>query len=204
LRLHLNKGGIRALGVAESFRQEEKWSVIAGVVMRGDLIVDGAAYDRSSVGGDDATRSIARLFRRLKRNDVNVIMVSGAILSLYNIIDVDGLAARTGVPVVCVTYKETAGIEGSIRRRFPGAAEAKLAAYRKLGARVRVRLSSGGVVYVRTAGMGEDEARSVLNTFTLQGSVPEPLKLARILARAVRESSMSGRPTRRELSRPPR
>jgi endonuclease V-like protein UPF0215 family len=185
LRLHLNKPGIRALGVAESFRQGQKTSTLAGVVMRSDRVVDGLAVGRTSVGGDDASASIAALYRRLGRNDVNVMMVSGAILSLYNIIDIDGLSRRTKLPVICLTFKETSGIEDSIRRHFPEGAEAKLEAYRKLGGRKRIKLKSGHSVFARTAGMGDSEAKSVIEMFTLQGSVPEPVRVARLLARAV-------------------
>lgn len=184
MRLHLDKPGIRALGVAESFRQGQKSSVLAGVVMRSDFVVDGVSFGRTRVGGDDATDSIASLCRRLGRNDVNLVMVSGAILSLYNIVDVDRLSAKTKLPVVCLTYKETAGIEGSIRRHFPEAAEAKLVAYRRLGKRTGVRLRTGKRVYVRTAGLEGADTRRVLDAFTLQGSIPEPVRVAKLLARA--------------------
>lgn len=184
MRLHLNKRGIRALGVAESFRPTSRWSVLAGVVMRGDFVVDGMALGRASVGGDDATSSIASLYRRFRRNDVNLLMVSGCILSLYNIVDVDGLARRTGLPVICLTYKETSGIEDAIRRHFPDRTDEKLAAYRKLGPRKKVQLRSGHAVYTRTSGISESDARNVVNLFTLQGSVPEPVRVARLLARA--------------------
>ena len=182
--LHLNKPGIRALGVAESFRQGQRRSVLAGVVMRSDFVIDGVALGRTAVGGDDATSSIATLFRRFRRNDVNLILVSGAILSLYNIIDVDELSGKTRLPVMCLTYKETAGIEGSIRKHFPVGAEAKLEAYRRLGKRTGVRLHTGHRVYVRTAGMDRGSVKPVLDAFTLQGSIPEPVRVAKLLARA--------------------
>jgi endonuclease V-like protein UPF0215 family len=184
MKLHLNKPGIRALGVAESFRQGQKSSVLAGVVMRSDYIIDGVAYGRTLVGGDDATDSIASLHRRLARNDINLIMVSGAILSLYNIVDADRLSQKTGLPVVCLTYKETAGIEDSIRLHFPGGAEEKLRAYRNLGGRTRILLRTGKRVFVRTAGLEREEAKRVLDAFTLQGSIPEPVRVAKLLARA--------------------
>jgi len=193
LGLHLNKPGIRALGVAESFRQGQKRSVLAGVVMRSDFVIDGVALGRTSVGGDDATTSIASLFMKLRRNDVNLILVSGAILSLYNIIDVDLLSRKTGLPVICLTYKETAGIEGSIRRHFPEGAEKKLQAYRKLGRRAGVKLHTGQRVYVRTSGIEPRAAKPVLDLFTLQGSVPEPVRVAKLLARALL-STLSSRP----------
>ena len=189
MRLHLNKPGIRALGVAESFRQAQTRSVLAGVVMRSDFVIDGVALGKTAVGGDDATLAILALLRALGRNDVNLIMVSGAILSLYNIIDVDLLSKKAKLPIVCLTYKETAGIEGSIRRHFPEGAERKLEAYRRLGRRSGVRLHTGHRVYVRSAGMEARDVRSVLDAFTLQGSVPEPVRVAKLLARA----SLSGR-----------
>jgi len=173
------------MGVAESFRQEQRWSVLAGVVMRSDFVIDGAGMERTSVGGDDATSSIARLFRKFRRNDINLIIVSGAILSLYNIIDVDLLSKKTKLPVVCLTYKETAGIEDSIRRHFPEGAEKKLVAYSKLGKRVGLELHTGYRVYVRTAGIEPGSAKPVLDLFTLQGSIPEPVRVAKLLARSL-------------------
>jgi endonuclease V-like protein UPF0215 family len=190
MRLHLNKPGIRALGVAESFRQGQRRSVLAGVVMRSDFVIDGVALGRTAVGGDDATSSIASLFRKFGRNDVNLVMVSGVILSLYNIIDVDALSGSTKLPVVCLTYKETAGIEESIRRHFPSKAELKVEAYRRLGRRTGVLLHTGKRVFVRSAGIEKEEVRRVLDAFTLQGSVPEPVRVAKLLARA----ELSSRP----------
>lgn len=190
MRLHLNKLGIRALGVAESFRQGQRRSVLAGVVMRSDFVIDGVALGRTAVGGDDATSAIVSLYRRFRRNDVNLIMVSGAILSLYNIIEVDELAQRTKLPVICLTYKETAGIEDSIRRHFPGSAEPKLLAYRRLGRRTGISLHTGHRVFVRSSNLKKGEARRVLDAFTLQGSIPEPVRVAKLLARA----GLSGRP----------
>ena len=189
MRLNLGKGGIRALGVAESFKQGQKSSVLAGVVMRGDLVVDGMSLGRTLVGGDDATASIVGLYRRLRRNDINVILVSGCILSLYNFVDTDVLAKKTRLPVVCLTYKETSGIEGSIRRHFSGNAEEKLKAYGKLGERKRLRLGSGHTVFARTSQISEEEALRVLDLFTKQGSLPEPIKVARLLARAASRRS---------------
>jgi len=189
MRLHLNKTGIRALGVAESFKQESTTSTLGGVVMRGDFIIDGFALGKTSVGGNDATSSIASLYRRFRRNDVNLVMVSGCILSLYNIVDVDELSKKTKLPVVCLTYKETSGIEGSIRRHFPDEAEVKLKAYRRLGPRKKVRLESGHSVFVRTSGIEVEKCKKVLDLFTIQGSVPEPLRVARLLARAASRRS---------------
>ncbi|OYV08524.1 MAG: hypothetical protein CG443_267, partial [Methanosaeta sp. ASP1-1] len=41
MSLYLNKPGLRALGIAESFVRSLPYSILAGVVMRADLRVDG-------------------------------------------------------------------------------------------------------------------------------------------------------------------
>ncbi|MDW8000016.1 MAG: DUF99 family protein, partial [Candidatus Nitrosocaldus sp.] len=89
MRLHLEKKAIRALGIAESFRKGTSKAVLAGVVMRSDLVIDGVALSSTTVRGDDATDAVINLYRGLNRNDVNLIMLGGVVISMYNIIDLD-------------------------------------------------------------------------------------------------------------------
>ena len=66
--LHVHKKGIRAMGVAESFvKGVGKKSIISGVVMRSDMIVDGFTFSNVTVGGMDATQKIVELYESLKR-----------------------------------------------------------------------------------------------------------------------------------------
>lgn len=188
-RLHLNKRGMRVLGIAESFREGQAKSVVAGVVMRGDLVVDGFALGSTTVGGNDATSSIAALFKSLRRNDVNLLILSGCIISKYNIVDVDSLSKRVGLPVICLTYNETAGIEAALSERFPDS-DGKLVAYRKLGRREALKLSSGYTIYIRTSNLDLQNARAVVDMFTLQGSIPEPVRVAKLLARTASRRSL--------------
>jgi uncharacterized protein len=183
LRIHANKRAIRAMGIAESFRRTDAYSTIAGVVMRSDLVVDGFVFGRALVGGDDATSSLVRMFRRLRRDDVNVILLSGAVISHYNVVDVDSLAEKAGVPVICLTYRESSGMEESIRERFKDP-ETKISLYRRLGERTTLVLKTGHRVYARLVSVDADDARRVVDSFTLQGALPEPIRAARLLARA--------------------
>lgn len=185
LVVHTGKKAIRAVGVAESFRPSARRSTLAGVVARTDLVVDGFVLGAATVGGDDATAAVVRMWRRLRREDVNLVLLNGCVISRYNIIDVDLLSRRTGVPVVCLTYNETRGIEDAIRRNFPDPGE-RLESYRRLGPRTPVTLRTGHRVYLRVSGMETADAKKVLDAFTLQGGVPEPVRLARLLARAAR------------------
>ncbi len=185
MRIHIEKKGIRALGIAESFgKVQSKRSVLAGVVMRSDMIIDGFIFGSAEIGGDDATEEILNMFQRLNRNDINVIMLGGSVISMYNIIDTDSLVSRTNTPVISVTFKESDGLEPHIKHHFPESWEKKLSAYNKLGAREAVKLHTNYTVFVRPCGVSLEISKRILDKFTTQGAIPEPIRLARLLARA--------------------
>lgn len=185
MRIHLEKRAIRALGIAECFRKSiSEKSVLAGIVMRSDLVVDGCVYGYATLEGNDATKNILSMYESLKRNDINVIMIAGSVIALYNIIDSDVIYEKTKVPVLNITFEESEGLESHIKRRFPKGWKLKLKNYRKIGERKKVKLHTGYGVFVRAVGMTQKEAKRTLDKFTLQGAIPEPVRVAKLLARA--------------------
>jgi endonuclease V-like protein UPF0215 family len=183
MSLHLNKPALRVLGIAESFVRSSPISILAGVVMRADLRVDGLAYARATVGGDDATEAVLNLYRQLDRTDVNALLLSGLAISWFNIIDLTEVWDRIQKPVICLTYEESPGLEDYIREYFPQPEE-KLRRYDASGERTSVLLKTGFEVYVRALGATIEETRILLNKFTRDGRVPEPVRVARMMARA--------------------
>ena len=184
------KKGFRALGIAECFRKGVgKRSILAGVVMRADGLVDGFSFSTATVGGLDATEAILRLYERLRRKDVNVMMLNGCVISWFNVVDLHEVSERTGRPLICVTYEPSPGLEPYFKQYFPGDWQERLAIYERNGPRKEVRLRTGHVVFIRAVGLDEEDALRVLDRFTLHGSIPEPLRLARLLARAALRSA---------------
>jgi uncharacterized protein len=186
--LHLNKPALRALGIAESFVRSRPSSILAGVVMRADLRVDGLAYACATVGGDDATKAVLKICHDLDRPDVNVLLLSGVAVSWFNIIDIEEVFKEIQKPLICLTYEESPGLEDYIREYFPQPEE-KLHSYVRLGTRMSVRLRTGFEVYMRAFGLSADDARILLNKFTLDGRIPEPVRVARLVARAALHAS---------------
>ena len=180
--LHLEKKGIRGLAIAESFSQESKKSVLSGIVMSTDLIIDGFVMGHSTVGGDDATDAILEMYKRLDRPDVSFLLISGIVISLYNIIDLKRISEDTGLPVIGVTYEESEGIEDAIKHHFPNSYESKLTEYSNLDSREKITLHTSHDLYVRKEGCTVLEAKQLLDKITLQGSVPEPLRISQLLA----------------------
>lgn len=182
-RVHSEKKGIRVLGVAESFKKSGKKSTLAGVVMRRDLIIDGMAFGSATIEGDDATDSIISMHKSLARDDINCILLDGLVISMYNIIDGERVAAESGLPVVAITFEDSKGLEGSIRHHFDNW-QHKLEQYQKLSKRERVTLKTGKNLFIRYWGLSQKRAIAILNSFTLQGSVPEPIRVAKLAARS--------------------
>ncbi|MDG6929610.1 MAG: DUF99 family protein [Nitrososphaerota archaeon] len=192
--VHPFKPGIRVLGVAESFDpRRDRRSVLAGVVMRRDLVVDGVGLGSARLGGYDATESIVRLYRSFGRRDINVVMLSGAVISQYNIVDVEKVASGTGRPVICLTYRESRGLEEALRRRFPDDFARKVEAYGKLGGRSELTLKTGKRLFARLVSLSEADAQRVLDGYVLQGRYPEPVRVAMMVASAARRAG-GGRP----------
>ena len=184
-RLHLEKKGLRCLAIAESFKQDDLKSTLAGIVIRRDFIIDGFVFGSCTVGGNDATDSILEMFSKIKRDDINFILISGIIISMFNIVDITKIQKITGLPVIGVTYEESAGIEDAIKNHFPNSHQFRIEKYLALGTRSRITLHTRHDLYIRNQGCTLNEAAQLLDLFTLQGSIPEPLRLAQLLAKSI-------------------
>ena len=186
MRLHVHKKGFRALGISESFiKGVSEESILAGVVMRADMTIDGFTFSKATVGGMDATEKILEMYRGLKRDDITLLLLNGCVISWYNVIDLHRVEEETGLPLICVTYNESAGLEKYFKELFPEDWESRVEIYRKNKSRTAVKLSTGYTVYIRFIGMKMEEAKGILNKFTSHGSIPEPLRVARLLARSL-------------------
>ena len=186
--LHLEKKGIRGLAIAESFSQNSKKSVLSGIVMSTDLVIDGFVFGYSTVGGDDATDAILEMYEKLDRQDISFLLISGIVISLYNIIDMKRISEKIGLPVIGVTYEESSGIEDAIKHHFPESYKSKLTEYSKLESRKKITLHTSYNLYVRNEGCTVLETKQLLDKITLQGSIPEPLKITQLLANTLLKS----------------
>lgn len=188
------KSGIRALGVAESYQGDH--STLAGAVVRASRVVDGFAFASCTVGGTDASDAVIELFERLDREDVRYVLVSGLALAWYNVVDLRRVHDAIDRPVLSVTYEESDGLADAIHEAFDGEArDRRLETYRAQPSRHPLTVN-GERVFVRAVGIDDSEARDVVRAFTPEGGRPEPLRVARLAARAVDDYVTGARPHR--------
>lgn len=182
---HIEKKGIRVFGISESFAMSDLRSILAGVVMRRDFIIDGLIFGNTTIRGNDSTEIIVSMFRRMKRNDINCILLGGTIISILNIVDGQELYNTTKVPVIAISSRETRGLRENNLRTFEDG-EMKCKLYNALKASEQLTLRTGKAVNYRNWGISSRDVSVLLNDLTLQGARPEPIKVASIAARAHR------------------
>lgn len=191
-KVNISKKGIRALGISESFiKLKSKKSVLSGVVMRADGIVDGFGISNTTVGGMDATESVISLYEGLRRRDINIVFLNGCVISWFNVIDLKEVHKRIELPLVSVTYEESEGLEKYFKEYFKDDWKKRFDVYLKNGEREKMKLKTGKTIFARTFGLENKEVIRVLDKFTLDGAVPEPLRVARLLAKSILKSTES-------------
>jgi endonuclease V-like protein UPF0215 family len=185
------KAGARALGVAESFSRDDR-SVLCGVVCRRDRVTDGFAFGSCTVGGTDATAAIESLWTTLDREDVRVVLVAGVAPAWFNVVDLSAVHDHVDRPVLSVSFEDSPGLEPALREQFSGdALDRRLRVYRDLPPRRRLDVNDE-TVYVRAVGTDDDAAAETVRAFTPTGGRPEPLRVARLAARAARRFRSNG------------
>jgi hypothetical protein len=178
------KAGSRALGVAASDGAER--STLCGAVVRRDRVVDGFVYGTATVGGLDATDTLLDCIDRLNRPDVQHLLVAGVAPAWFNLLNLRAIHEGTDRPVVAVSFEDSEGLEAALEREFDGEALARRRArYESLPPRRRVAVNDE-TVFVRAVGLSDDVAAEVVQAHTPEGGRPEPLRVARLAARAAR------------------
>lgn len=176
--------------MAESYRDDE--STLAGAVVRANRVVDGFVFGTCTVGSTDATDTVVSMVDRLDRPDVRHLLLAGIAPAWFNLFDLPDIHERVDRPVLSVSFEESPGLEPALREAFSGhALDDRLAVYRRQPDRHRVTVDDE-TVFVRAVGLDAETAADVVRGFTPEGGRPEPLRVARLAARAA--DSLPARP----------
>ena len=176
------KQATRAVGIAESAGDGE--STLAAAVVHADRTVDGLEYGRCTVGGLDATDTACSLLSRLDRPDAQYVLLAGIAPAWFNLFDLDRIHERVDRPVVSVSFEASAGLDAALAREFDGdALVTRRDIYERQPPRTNVTVNDDEL-WVRA--VGTDDPEPIVRGFTPEGGRPEPLRVARLVARAGR------------------
>ncbi len=162
---------------------------IVGTIFAGPRF-DGVLVGRVRRDGANSTRQLISLVTGSRfREHLQLILLNGIALAGFNVVDVRALHRRLQLPVLVVTRRapDFASIREALLARVPGGR-------RKWGLIESVgEMEPAEDVYVQRVGLSHDEASQVVRRFALNGHVPEPLRVAHMIAGALVTGESKGR-----------
>jgi uncharacterized protein len=188
------KAKSRFLGIDDApFRFSDESVPIVGVVVQAPSYIEGVLTTLAEVDGHDATERVAAMVRRSRyRAGLAAILIDGTAVGGFNVIDVDAVHEAVDRPVVTVTRKkpDLGAIERALRRRFDDWRE-RLAIIRRH--EVDGIRTGHGTVWVTYVGASRTEVEEALSLTTMRGVLPEPLRIAHLIAAGIVRGESRGR-----------
>lgn len=160
---------------------------LIGCVCSGSRL-DIVVRDTIEKDGDDVTSVMARLASDETLKHVRGVLLQGITFGGFNVCDIHRLADQLELPVLVVTRKKPRlALVREAVKRLPGW-EPKWALMEAAG-----EPEACGDVFVQRAGLTLTEAAAMLERTTAHGIIPEPLRLAHIIAGGTTTGKSRGR-----------
>jgi hypothetical protein len=164
------------------FERSDRGDVpVVGTVFNGARL-EGVLIGRVRRDGANAASRLAAMIEGSRfRSSLRAILVQGVTLAGFNVVDLKGLYARTGLPVVAVS------------RRKPDLAKIRSVLLESVrGGRRKWRLIQGlppakscDGLYIQCVGLDGAAAAKLVRRFALNSRLPEPLRTAHLVAGAL-------------------
>ena len=180
---NLLKPAIRVLGIAESTPTASMKTVLAGVVMRADFIIDGLNWNTATIGGLDASDAVIELVTEIKRSDLAAVMLHGCIIAGYNIVNLSRVHDATNLPVISITKKPQEDLKELLKAKFQEDWQERWKVIQHNGKVWQMTLPTGTAIHMQCIGTDKVNSKSLVKRLTRFGGIPEPIRVARLFAR---------------------
>ena len=172
------------------FAREARGSVLVVGTAWSGLRLEGILSTRVRRDGADATRALAERVRTSRfAAHTRLLMLQGIALAGFNVVDIHALHAALGIPVLVVARRPPSlpAIRAALLGRVRGGAR-KWALIEKAGP-----MEPTAGVMVQRAGISLEDAGGVIQRLAVNGSIPEPLRMAHLIAGGVTTGQSRGR-----------
>jgi endonuclease V-like protein UPF0215 family len=190
---------IRVLGIDDGpFKFTDERVPIVGILMRGTYI-DGVMTSDVQVDGKDATGTVIEMVNGSRyKEQVRVIMVDGIALGGFNVVDLEEVNERTGIPIMSVTRDKPdfEAMKDVLRSKFDDWE-------RRWGivSKGTLQVSKGTLqvidtehkpLHIKVIGMDEADTCEIVTRSIVRGALPEPIRVAHLVATAIVKGESKG------------
>lgn len=172
------------------FQREHRGDVLVVATAYSGLCLQGVLSSRVRRDGRNATRVIASLVASSRfAGHTQAVLLQGIALAGFNVVDIHELAGALRIPVLVVARKkpDMAAIRAALLTRVRGGAR-KWALVERAGP-----MEPAAGVFVQRAGLSLAEAGAFIERFAVNGRIPEPLRVAHLIAGGVTDGHSRGR-----------
>ncbi|MEF8792316.1 endonuclease dU [Thiohalorhabdus sp.] len=162
---------------------------VVGTVFAGDRL-DGVLSGTVARDGADATAELVRLVATSRfYPQLQLVFLQGIAFAGFNIVDVRLLYHALNLPAVIVARRapDLAAMERALTAKVPEGAR-KWRTIQRTGA-----MESVAGIHLQRAGLSAAEAEAAVRRWALRGSIPEPLRVAHLVAGGLGDGHSRGR-----------
>jgi endonuclease V-like protein UPF0215 family len=177
------KDGIRVLGIDDAaFEFDSETTFLTGVVYRGTEFIEDIQSEEVEVDGEDATDRVLQLVEKFSnQKQIKAILLDGIAFGGFNILNIHRISRESGKPVVAVTKNRPD------REKFRDAMESTgnyTEVFEELDDPVELELKEGNC-FIQFSGCSREEAEEFVRKNIVHGQVPESIRVADMVGRAL-------------------
>lgn len=173
---------VRAIGIDDGhFRSRiDSTTLLVGVIMRGNSLVEGIISTSVKVDGLDSTEKILSLIEKTKfKEQIRAVFLSGVNFAGFNIADIKKITKKLKVPVIVVFRREP-----RMQKIFKA-----LQRFKDKKKRIKLFKNAGQIHYSGKiffqCTCSKKEALELIKCFTSTSKLPEPIRIAHLIASGI-------------------
>jgi endonuclease V-like protein UPF0215 family len=188
------KREVRILGIDDSpFTFNDKYATIVGVVMRGGSYLEGVLREQVSVDGNDATIICKKMIESTRHNkQLRAVLLDGVALGGFNIVDVEEIYKSTKIPIITVTRDEPdfKKIKKALQKTFDDWENRWNLISKGEMYKIKTKYNP---IFVKCVGLSIEETKEIIKLSTIRGVVPEPIRVAHLIASGIKRGESYGK-----------
>ena len=188
------KKQIRLLGVDDSpFTFTDKYVTIIGVIMRGGEYLEGVLKNQIYIDGDDATFVCKKMINNTRHKvQLKAMLLDGVALGGFNIVDIEEIYTATYLPIITVTRDKPdfEKIKQALHKNFK---DWKTRFNIMTKGKLHEIKTKHNPIYIKCIGLSIDEAEEIIKISTIRGTIPEPIRVAHLIASGIKRGESYGK-----------